>query len=285
MQLDYDKLLNWRPPEVRQKLTRKDTILYALGLGLGADPMDERQLRFVYEKDLLALPTIATVLASPAFWMKAPEFGLDWHKILHGEEAFEISTPIPVEGELIGRTRVEAIVDKGADKGALALIERTISEAQTGQTIATVKSTAFMRSYGGFGGPSGPTPELHQLPNRAPDLTCDAPTLPQAALIYRLSGDYNPLHADPEVARQGGFRQPILHGLCSLGIAGHAILKTVCNYNPDRLKSLKLRFSLPVHPGEKIRTEIWVDGSSVSFRARVVERDVIVLNNGLAMIE
>jgi acyl dehydratase len=285
MPLDYDKLLNWRPPEVRQKLARKDTILYALGLGLGADPMDERQLRFVYEKDLLALPTIATVLASPAFWMKAPEFGLDWHKILHGEEAFEISTPIPAEGELIGRTRVAAIVDKGADKGALALIERTISEAQTGQTIATVKSTAFMRSYGGFGGPSGPTPELHQLPNRAPDLTCDAPTLPQAALIYRLSGDYNPLHADPEVARQGGFRQPILHGLCSLGIAGHAILKTVCNYNPGRLKSLKLRFSLPVHPGETIRTEIWVDGSSVSFRARVVERDVIVLNNGLAMIE
>ena len=217
--------------------------------------------------------------------MKAPEFGLDWHKILHGEEAFEISTPIPAEGELIGRTRVAAIVDKGADKGALALIERTISEAQTGQTIATVKSTAFMRSYGGFGGPSGPTPELHQLPNRAPDLTCDAPTLPQAALIYRLSGDYNPLHADPEIAGQGGFRQPILHGLCSLGIAGHAILKTVCNYNPSRLKSLKLRFSLSVHPGETIRTEIWVDGSSVSFRARVVERDVIVLNNGLAMIE
>jgi hypothetical protein len=113
MPLDYDKLLNWRPPEVRQKLARKDTILYALGLGLGADPMDERQLRFVYEKDLLALPTIATVLASPAFWMKAPEFGLDWHKILHGEEAFEISTPIPAEGELIGRTRVAAIVDSG----------------------------------------------------------------------------------------------------------------------------------------------------------------------------
>jgi hypothetical protein len=159
MPLDYDKLLNWRPPEVRQKLTRKDTILYALGLGLGADPMDERQLRFVYEKDLLALPTIATVLAPPAFWMKAPEFGLDWHKILHGEEAFEISTPIPAEGGLIGRTHVAAIVDKGADKGALALIERTISEARTGQTIATVKSTAFMRSYGGFGGPSGSTPE------------------------------------------------------------------------------------------------------------------------------
>ena len=170
MPLDYDKLLNWRPPEVRQKLTRKDTILYALGLGLGADPMDERQLRFVYEKDLLALPTIATVLASTAFWMKAPEFDLDWHKILHGEEAFEISMPIPAEGNLIGRTRVAAIVEKSADKGALALIERTISEAQTGQTIATVKSTAFMRSYGGFGGPSGPTPELHQLPSRGPDL-------------------------------------------------------------------------------------------------------------------
>ena len=122
------------------------------------------------------------------------------------------------------------------------------------------------------------------MPERKPDTICDIATLPQAALIYRLSGDYNPLHADPEVARAGGFPKPILHGLCSLGVAGHAILKTVCGYDPARLKSLKLRFTTPVFPGETIRTEIWVDGKDVSFRARVVERDAICLNNGHALI-
>jgi acyl dehydratase len=108
--------------------------------------------------------------------------------------------------------------------------------------------------------------------------------LPQAALIYRLSGDPNPLHADPEVAKAAGFHAPILHGLCTLGVAGHAILKTCCGYDAKRFKSMKLRFSSPVFPGETIRTEMWIDGEDVSFRARVLERDVVVLNNGHAKV-
>jgi acyl dehydratase len=284
MALDYDTVMNWKLPEIRQTLTQKDTMLYALGLGLGADPMDEKQLRFVYEKDLLALPTMAVVLAPTGFIWKIPELGADWKKLLHGEQGFELLRPVPSEGELVGRTRIAALVDKGKDKGALAFIERTISDAKTGETIATLKSTSFLRGDGGFGGPAGPTPDPHELPSRAPDTVCDLSTLPQAALIYRLSGDYNPLHADPEVATHAGFRQPILHGLCSLGVAGHAILRTVCDYDPARLKSLKLRFSSPVYPGETIRTEMWIDGDAVSFRARVVERDVVVLNNGLARV-
>ena len=192
--------------------------------------------------------------------------------------------PIPAEGEIVGRTRIAALIDKGKEKGALALIERTISDGTSGETIATLTSTSFMRGDGGFGGPSGPTPEPHVLPTRAPDAIFEQKTLPQQALIYRLSGDYNPLHAEPEVATHAGFRQPILHGLCSLGVAGHAILRTVCDYDPKRMKSLKLRFSSPVYPGETIRTEMWVDGKDVSFRARVVERDIVVLNNGLARV-
>ena len=284
MALDYDHLMNWKIPEITQNYSARDTILYALGLGLGADPMDAQQLRFVYEDNLLALPTMAVVLGYPGFWVKDPGTGVDWKKVLHGEQSIVLHKPLPASANVIGRSTITGIVDKGADKGALLFSDRDIIDAATGETIATLSGTSFLRGNGGFGGPSGPTPEPHRLPERKPDAICDIATLPQAALIYRLSGDYNPLHADPEVARAGGFPKPILHGLCSLGVAGHAILKTVCGYDPARLKSLKLRFTTPVFPGETIRTEIWVDGKDVSFRARVVERDAICLNNGHALI-
>ena len=284
MALDYNHLMNWKIPEITQDYSARDTILYALGLGLGADPMDMQQLRFVYEENLLALPTMAVVLGYPGFWVKDPGTGVDWKKVLHGEQSIVLHKPLPASARVIGRSTITGIVDKGADKGALLFSDRDIIDSATGETIATLSGTSFLRGNGGFGGPSGPTPEPHRLPERKPDTICDIATLPQAALIYRLSGDYNPLHADPEVARAGGFPKPILHGLCSLGVAGHAILKTVCGYDPAKLKSLKLRFTTPVFPGETIRTEIWVDGKDVSFRARVVERDAICLNNGHARI-
>ena len=146
--------------------------------------------------------------------------------------------------------------------------------------LATCVSTTFARANGGFGGPPVEQPEPHALPDRNPDEVCDIATLPQAALIYRLSGDPNPLHASPTVAKTAGFDAPILHGLCTLGIAGRAVLKTYCDNDPTRFKSLRLRFSAPVYPGETVRMEMWKDASNVSFRAKIVERDVIVLNNG-----
>lgn len=288
MAVDYATLMNWPIPEVRQDLQPRDTMLYALGLGLGADPLDEKQLRFVYEKDLAALPTMAVVLAYPGFWMGDPAVGVDWKKILHGEQGIEIFKPIPASGKLIGRSRITQIVDKGKDKGALVYSERDIVVEATGETIARLSGVSFLRGDGGGGGGeprwSQPAPEPHALPARAADVVCDLTTLPQAALIYRLSGDYNPLHADPAVAKAGGFPAPILHGLCTLGVAGHAILRCMCDYDPTRLKSLKLRFSSPVYPGETIRTEMWKDGDVVSFRARVLERDIVVLNNGRATV-
>jgi acyl dehydratase len=141
-----------------------------------------------------------------------------------------------------------------------------------------------MRGDGGFGGPAGPTPEPHRLPEEPPHLSLDLPTLPQAALIYRLSGDYNPLHADPKIAAAAGFARPILHGLCTFGIASRAIVKACCGNDPDKLRKIQVRFSAPVFPGETIRTEIWRDGLTMSFRARAVERDTVVLNNGLAVL-
>jgi acyl dehydratase len=150
--------------------------------------------------------------------------------------------------------------------------------------IATITQTAFCRGDGGFGGPPRTAPAPHSLPERTPDTFCDLPTRPEMALIYRLSGDYNPLHAEPAFAKAAGFERPILHGLGTFGVSGHAVLKTLCGYDPNRLVAFAGRFSAPVFPGETIRTEMWRDGPVVSFRARVLERDVIAINHGRAEI-
>lgn len=286
MAIDADALLNWPFQPVEQTYTEKDTILYALGIGLGADPLDEEQLRFVFEEaeGFAALPTLPVVLAGPGFWARDPKTGIDWKKILHGEQAIELHGPVPAAATLIGQTRVTEIIDKGADKGALIYSERVLTDKESGAKVATLSSTTFARGDGGSGGPSGPTKPVHALPDRNPDFHHDHETLPQSALIYRLSGDPNPLHASPAVAAESGFKAPILHGLCTLGIAGYAVLKIGCDSDPARLKSLALRFSAPVYPGETIRTEIWRDDETVSFRARVLERDVVVLNNGKAIV-
>lgn len=284
MSIDYDRLLAREFPVVEHRYTRKETLLYALGVGLGADPMDTGQLRFVYEKDLRALPTMAAVLASPGFWAREPDTGIDWVRVLHGEQEMDFHKPLPAEGTVRAQTRITGIVDKGASKGALIYTQREGVDADSGERLFSVVQTTFARGDGGFGGPAGPVRQSHPVPDTAPQACCDLPTLPQAALIYRLSGDCNPLHADPDVAAQAGFRQPILHGLCTLGVAGHALLKTCCDYDPEQLKSIRVRFTAPVYPGETLRTEIWRDGALISFRARVLERDVVVLSNGRAEV-
>lgn len=283
MAIDYQKLKNRKFDDVVHTYTKRDTMLYALGLGFGADPMDRGQLRFVYEAGLKALPTMAVVLGSPGFWVKNPDSGIDWKQVLHGEQGLKVFKPLPVEGTVIGRTRIVEIIDNGPGKGALMYSEREIIDQKTGELLASSQSTTFCRADGGFGGPSGPKKTVHPVPERAPDLSCDIATLPQAALIYRLSGDYNPLHADPDVAKAANFKQPILHGLCTYGVAGHALLKLLCDYDPAKLKQMDVRFSSPVYPGETIRTEIWKEGQGkAAFRCKVVERDVTVLNNGYA---
>jgi acyl dehydratase len=189
-----------------------------------------------------------------------------------------------VEGDIVGKTRVTGVVDKGKDKGALVMTECTVRDKATSNVFCTLASTTFCRADGGFGGPDGPVRAPHPLPGSAPRHVCDLPTLPQAALIFRLSGDTNPLHADPAYAAKAGFRSPILHGRCTFSIAGHAILKTLCGYDPSRFVAMEGRFSSPVYPGETIRTEMWCDGNVVSFRATVPARGVTVVNNGRAEI-
>ena len=262
----------------------KDVMLYALGVGMGRDPMNETELAFVYEKNLKAVPTMPVVLGYPGFWIKDPASGIDWVKIVHGEQSLSIHRPIPAAGTIVGRTRIKAIVDKGKDKGALLIQERSIVDKASGALLATLEHTTFCRGDGGFGQGDEAPPPPPAVPEEAPDASCDLPTLPQAALIYRLCADNNPLHAEPAVAKAAGFPRPILHGLCSYGVAGHAILKTFCGYDPAKLASLSLRFSAPVFPGETIRTEMWNRGDTILFRSRVLERNVVVLNNGVASI-
>lgn len=287
MAINYDKLMAWPFEDVRHRYTRRDTMLYALGIGLGADPSDpghESELRFVYEKHLLALPTYPVVLGYPGMWIGDPATGVDALRLVHGEQSLVIHQLPAPEGEVVGRTRVTGVIDKGPGKGALVYTERSVHDAITGEPIATLGSTTFCRADGGFGGPTGPVKPVHELPTRAPDHAEDHKTLPGAALIYRLSGDYNPLHADPALGRAAGFERAILHGLATYGVAGWALTKGLCAGDPSRIASIQTRFSSPVYPGETIRTEMWEDGGVASFRSRVLERDVIVLNNGRALL-
>ena len=284
MAIVYGKLKGLEVPEVEHRYTQRDTMLYALGIGLGADPMDEAQLPFVYESKLKMLPTMPVVLGYPGRWTRDLNTGINYLKVVHGEQSLTIHRLPAPEGTVLGRTKVTGIVDKGKDKGALVYQERTVVDKASGEVLCTLKSTTFARGDGGYGGPSDPVREPKELPGGAPDASCDLATLPQAALIYRLSGDYNPLHADPQTAKAAGFSRPILHGLCTFGIAGHALLKTLCGYDPSRLKHIEARFSAPVYPGETVRTEMWRRGKEVFFRARVASRDATVLNNGFAEI-
>jgi acyl dehydratase len=284
MPLDAEKLLALDLPPIEQSYGPKDVMLYALGIGLGQDPMNADQLAFVYEKNLRVLPTFAVTLGYSPYSFRRPELGITWSHVVHGEHGLTLHAPIPAQGAVVGRLRILDVIDKGEGRGALIYSERKILDKASGTPLATVTQTTFCRADGGFGGPPREQPAPHPVPERAPDLVCDLPTRPETALLYRLSGDINPLHAEPAFAKTAGYPRPILHGLASFGIAGHAILKSLCGYDPARLRSIAGRFSAPVYPGETIRTELWRDANVVTFRARVVERDVIAINNGRAEI-
>ena len=284
MSLNYKKIVNWPFEDVIQSYSERDSIIYALSLGLGSNATDPSELKFVYEKELQTFPTMAVVMGHPGPWMQDPETGIDFVKVLHGEQYLEIHKPLPTEGSIIGRTRVVDVIDKGVDKGALIITERKLYEQKTGDLLNTQSAIIFARGDGGFGGPATSAPAPHSLPDRDPDRVVDIPISTQAALLYRLNGDYNPLHADPVIAKKAGFEAPILHGLASYGIAARAVLKALDNGDASELRSFGLRFSAPVYPGETIRTDVWKDSNIVSFRASVVERDMTVLKNGRAEI-
>ena len=282
--MDYHIIKNWSFPVIDRTHTKKDSILYALGIGFGHEPTNPDHLKYVYEQNMQAFPTMSVVLGYPGFWMKDPKAGVNWVKLVHGEQRLTIHRPLPPEGRIIGRSHISHVIDKGADKGALVITERTLHDGD-GHHIATIAQTTFCRADGGLNQSDASPEQLTATPERAPDLTCALPTLPQAALIYRLCADDNPLHADPAVSSAAGYPRPILHGLCTYGVAARAIVQAACGGDATRLTSLNTRFSSPVFPGETLAVEMWKTAGGVQFRAKVAERDIVVLSHGFAGIK
>lgn len=288
MAIHYQQLKSRAFEPVRQHYTQRDTMLYALSLGVGNHPLDTKNLPLVYEgmdQPLQALPTMSSVLGYPGFWMKQEDSGIDWVKLVHGEQRTTIHQPVPVEAKVVGRTRVTRIIDKGAGKGAIVVSERSL-EGEDGTLYATLEQVTFCRGDGGYSQELGGQPSDESLsalaatPDTAAQWTFEHRIRPEAALLYRLMGDYNPLHADPRVAQAAGFEKPILHGLATYGMVGHALVMTACGGDASQLRSIHARFSSPVYPGETLRTEIWQNGKSLQFRALVVERNIVVLSHG-----
>jgi acyl dehydratase len=285
--IDYSVVKDWSFGEIVQAYAERDTMLYALGIGLGADPLNAAELEFVFERKLQCVPTMAAVLGSPGAWLRDPRTGADYLKLVHGEQAIRVIKPLPPAATVVAQNRVESLTDKGAGKGAIVVVLRQLREQATGELLAECRHTLFLRGDGGFSTESGvsdPAPaSLPTVPDRLPDIEVSLPTLERQALLYRLSGDYNPLHSDPAVAKAAGFSRPILHGLCTFGMAAHAILKATCEYRAARIKEIAARFTAPVYPGETIRFQLWQGAASEwHLRAIVADRDVVVLNNGLA---
>ncbi|WP_327753805.1 MaoC/PaaZ C-terminal domain-containing protein (plasmid) [Sphingobium sp. SJ10-10] len=283
--MDIEKIRTMAIDPIVQSYDKRDTILYALGLGFGADPLNEAELPFVYEKALTCLPSYANILCHPGFWAQDPQFGIDWVKILHAEQDLVVHKPLPATGALRGEYRVAGIEDKGEGRGALLHQEKELFDNATGDHLATVRSTLFMRGNGGEGGFGNAMLAAEPVPDRTPDRTVEIATLPRQALIYRLSGDWNPLHADPAIAQKAGFSMPILHGLCTKGIANRAILSAYCDNDVARFKAMFVRFSKPVMPGETIRVEFFEEGAGrLRFRAIAVERGDVVLDRCSATV-
>lgn len=284
MAIDYPTLKHWPIPDQLTPYTAQDCIRYALSLGYGEDPMDARELPFVYEQGLVAVPSMVTVLGAPGAWATDPGTGIDWMRILHGEHRMTLHGSLPAQGCLRSRTRVSAVVDKGQGRGALVVTTREVTDEATGRRLASIEHTSFCRADGGFGPGDDAPPALPAVPQAPADTTVQLRTLPSAALLYRLNGDRNPIHADPAAARSAGFERPILHGLCTYGMAVRAVLRACCDNRPERLGSFSLRFSAPFTPGETLAVEIWRRGAQVQFRALALERGETVLTHGLAVV-
>lgn len=270
-------------PVVDHVYSEADTIRYALSLGVGLEPSNPEHLKYVYEqwKDgLVALPTMASVLAYAGHWSRDPALDLTWKLILHGEQRIVLHRPVPVSGHVVSQTRIESVQDKGATRGAVMEATRDIRDKATGEPIATVTMVTFLRGDGGQGGFGEARPPLDPVPTRAADITCDFTTSPQAGLMYRLAGDVNPVHADPAVARDAGYPAPILHGLCTFGAATFNLMPFACDGRPETITEMGVRFTAPVYPGETLRTEGWKHGNVVHFRTSVPERGVTVLDRG-----
>lgn len=279
MTLDYEQLLATSVSGLELSYGDTETMLYAQSIGFGRDPLDRKELAYVYEQSgpLLTVPTMASAIIPEMF---PPDLGWDYSQVLHVEQRLQLYRPLPAAADLRIDKRVAEVFDRGPKHGALFFFEAEGRFAKDDTVLFSLGSTVLARGDGGFGGPTGSGPKPHRVPRRDPDLSCDSITRRDQALLFRLNGDRNPLHADPAKAEKAGFSVPILHGMCTYGIACRAILRTICDYDYTLIESFDARFSAPVLPGETITTDMWQDGNVVSFQCSVKERNCIVLKNG-----
>jgi len=279
-----DRLVAVKADKVASQWTLRQTILYNLGIGYGAAAIeDDTLLRFVLEENTAAFPTMTAVMGSSGAGaaIMDPQYGVNFQMIVHGEEEVEMFGQLPAEGELVSDSAIEGLWDLGEAKGAVLRMVKRLYRADDQSLLAACASTIMLRGNGGFGGSAEGAPKARTTPDCAPDGSASSITRPEQALIYRLSGDTNPLHSTPSFARGAGFPGPILHGLCTYGVCARTLVGALAQGDPDRLKFIKVRFSSPVYPGETIRVEWWDEGAGAyAFQARVEERDVIVVKGG-----
>ena len=289
MAIDYPAALALEERGLRYRYTDRDAMLYAIAIGMGGqrpnapDSSYDDELPFIFERDLRAVPTFASVIAWGA-GVSVAKLGLDPKGVLHGEEETIFHRPVSPTGSMIADSGVVEVYDRGKEKGAIVLRQTVLRDEQDGEPVATLKRTLFARRNGGEGGSPAEAPRPHAVPDRAPGAILRYPTATNQAVLYRLCGDRTLLHVDPQAARASGFDTPILHGLCTYGICCRAVLEAYCNFDPSRIASHAVRFSSPVFPGDELHVHLWRDGDVVSFEASAPARNVIVIKNGKTVL-
>jgi len=275
MALDLSLVGQKLPPSTFEYDDR-DVMLYALGVGAGTD-----ELQYVFERGLKVIPTFGVVPAFPALMSLVTVGKINPVMLLHGEQRIEVKKPFPPAAKVTTVSTVRAIYDKG--RGALVVVDAETTD-EAGEVLCVNTFGIFIRGEGGFGGDRGPSGPRNVPPERPPDEVVEMGTLPQQAAIYRLSGDRNPLHIDPNFAKMAGYDQPILHGLCSFGHVCRAVIQKYCGGDPDRFKALEVRFSGVVLPGDKIITEMWKESDTEIILQAKTQRGEVVLSNAAATV-
>ena len=277
MPIDPSKALGAELPAADGSWSQDDVILYHLGVGAGIPPTDAAELEYTYEKNLKVLPSFSTVASRGEFHhlLKVPGLEFNLALVLHGEQEIELHQPLPPEAKLKSETRIAEIYDKS--KAALLILEVSTVDAG-GDPLFTNRMSLFLRGEGGFGGPAGPKAQ-NAAPDREPDGTVESKTLPQQALLYRLNGDKNPLHCDPGFAKLAGFELPIIHGLCSYGIACKAVVDSALDGDVTRVARYSARFKGVGFPGETFVTRYWRENENILIECHAKERDAIIISN------
>lgn len=285
MTLNIDVVRNWDFPVLRQTYTEKDAILYALSLSCGMETRHPGDLSFVYEKGLQSIPTLVNNLCHPGFWIADARTGIDSSRAVHAHHQVDFHSAVPASGTVRAQTKILDVIDRGEGKGAMLVFGREIYDDSTDALIATIRHSTLCRADGGFSNkPAAPAVASRtgspREPERAPDHVVDYVATPQAALIYRLGADPNPLHVDPAVARAAGFDRPIMHGLCTFGMVARGTIESLCGGVASKLAGIELRFLAPMFPGERLRIAWTVSGGSATYQVRIPDRDSVLIASG-----